>query len=278
MAEGIEFSASRINTYKNCFGQYKFKYVDKIKPTEQTTYPNTVNGSVMHNILEDIFTNHRDKTEKELKKYLNGKFAEFYHKERAEIKKRGINFFETRGFEEPDFIKAGEKKLKVFALFAYRYFNSFKDVYPELKLEAKWDYLPDVSIMGFVDLIVGDDDHYRIVDFKTTSDRNKWLFVNYPDDIQSKFYIYMADKHFGKMAESFEYLIYAHMDKMVFFSQKNEVDAMTNKEKETFYEPITNIMKEIIERTEKPKLDYYTPSQKQCFWCSYKDRCEVSVA
>jgi len=270
----ITLSASKINLFFECPRKYFFRYLliwDKEKYNIQpASWPGSGFGEAIHAVLEFISINILVKEPKIILQEIDGKFKEYYDRW---LNNNRETFRENRGYSYKKFIEKGEKYALMFSKFFIAYFNDFKDLKPEHEFKIKYDYSKyDITLNGIVDLIYFFENGYKIIDFKTTKESNKFYFTDWVVDTQSLIYFYYCLKTFKSFPSSFSYLVLNHEDKTLFFKEQY-IDKVKKQEK--FFQGLTYQVDEVYEFTKEPDLKLCNSSQKQCLWCEYKEVCEL---
>jgi len=271
----LSLSASKLKLIDDCFGKYYFKYIEKVN-VPQVLWPGTLRGSVLHAILEESVKMKLDRIDNDLiLQSVKGKFKKYFLEGKAD-KSKG-KFTKTRTYNEPDYLEQGEKSAINFTRFVINYFHNIKFAFPELTIEKEYEYVPGIILKGIIDLpIITEFDKLRIIDFKTTSDSEKWYFVYFPEDIQKLSYFYLGLQHFKKFAEGFDYLIYNIDEKNIFFQSINYPEEPFDKEK--FFKPLTERIEVVKYLHFNPNEKYYNPSKNSCKWCDFaKNLCPRAV-
>lgn len=277
--EDITFSASRIKLAHDCFGKYYFRYMKRIK-VPQILWPGTVFGLVTHRILEETLL--AKKAGSDDKKIIEGNKGLFekYFNEILNEKKDTQKFKKSRDYAmNPNaFLNKGEKGVVSLTKFILKYFDGYKEVYPEEAMKERYVFSDNIILNGVADLPIEiSDDNFRIVDFKTTKDSNNFYFVHWDTDVQSKFYFYLAWKKFGKFPDGFDYLVFNHVTKNIFLNSVTAIEKpTTEKEFSSFFAPLTYQINEVVRMHKDPKTEYYNPEAIKCGWCEYSDWCEKS--
>ena len=272
--ESLNFSASRLKLIDDCFGKYHFKYIKKI-PVDQIIWPGTIRGSVLHRILEESVLMKLDKIDNEtILQSVKGKFTLYFEEMKAD-KTKG-KFTKSRTYKPDEYNEQGEKAAIIFTRFVINYFHDIKNAFPELKIEAKYEFEDNVNINGIIDLpVLTWEDKLRIIDFKTTSDSNKWYFVLFKEDIQKLMYFYLGWKHFQKFSEGFDYLVYNIDEKNIFFQSINYVEEVADYK--TFFEPLTQRIRTLKFLHNNADEKYYNPNKESCKWCDFKHICPKAI-
>jgi len=146
------FSYSRFGTMNQCPKQYKYQYIDKVRG-KQNIY--SLIGGVIHDALEDIHENDKDKVE--LKNAIT----------------QGMIEAEVNGYKFPS-----EKIENSYMANMKHYINNFERKYDKIinEMEILYNFKDvlgldeDFWIIGYIDVIVpAKDGKIAIVDWKTSS-------------------------------------------------------------------------------------------------------------
>ena len=166
------FSYSKMEVFKNCPLQYRYKYIEK-KYTQDTSIALEL-GSLCHYVLEQkgkmIVSGETVDYEKLNDILMNG-VTETDEKTKEEL--LGINQLKRKYFEvwhEADNASGAsyDEKIKLFAKVLHNEMEEtdWKPTYFEKPFEFVWDN--KVILKGFIDRIDTKDGQYRTVDYKTS--------------------------------------------------------------------------------------------------------------
>ena len=166
------FSYSKMEVFKNCPLQYRYKYIEK-KYSQDTSIALEL-GSLCHYVLEQkgkmIVSGETVDYEKLNDILMNG-VTETDEKTKEEL--LGVNQFKRKYFEvwhEADNASGAsyDEKIKLFdkVLHAEMEDTDWKPTYFEKPFEFVWDN--KVVLKGFIDRIDTKDGQYRTVDYKTS--------------------------------------------------------------------------------------------------------------
>jgi CRISPR/Cas system-associated exonuclease Cas4 (RecB family) len=271
--EQLTVSASKINLFYECPRKYFYRYLyiweeDKIK---QVSWPGSGFGEAIHKVLEwTAFRLLEGIEKKQIFKLLDGKFKEFYDEW---LKNNEKTFQASKGYNYKKFISKGEKYAVLITRFFISYFDDFKDILPEKKFEKKYKLSKyDVNINGIIDLVYFFDKGFKIIDFKTTKESNKFYFIDWSIDTQSLMYLYYSLQEYKSTPSSFSYLILNHEDNTLFFKEQ-AIKAIENEK--TFFKGLTSQINTICEYTLKPDMELSNSSQRTCMWCEFKEVCDL---
>lgn len=268
-----QFSASRLKLIDDCFGKYYYRYVQKVE-IPQIIWPGTIRGTILHKLLEEsVNLKIKGESNEAILSWVKGRFK-LYFDELKEDTTKG-KFKASRNYKYDLFVEQGEKAAVNFVRFVINFFHKDAVFYPELELESKYDFVPDVNLKGVLDLPFQINDILRITDFKTTKESNKWYFVLFREDIQKLCYFFLALKKFGKLPVGFDYLIYNIEEKNIFFNSITYVEPI--EDIQTFFKPLTERIKLVKYLHDNPNIKYYNPSKEGCKWCEYKDICPRAI-
>lgn len=166
------FSYSKMEVFKNCPLQYRYKYIEK-KYSQDTSIALEL-GSLCHYVLEQkgkmIVSGEKVDYEKLNNILMNG-VTETDEKTKEEL--LGVNQLKRKYFEvwhEPDNASGAtyDEKIKLFDKVLHEEMEDtdWKPTYFEKTFEYVWDN--KVIIKGFIDRIDTKDGQYRTVDYKTS--------------------------------------------------------------------------------------------------------------
>ena len=166
------FSYSKMEVFKNCPLQYRYKYIEK-KYSQDTSIALEL-GSLCHYVLEQkgkmIVSGETVDYEKLNNILMNG-VTETDEKTKEEL--LGVNQLKRKYFEvwyEPDNASGAtyEEKIKLFDKVLHEEMEDtdWKPTYFEKPFEFVWDN--KVVLKGFIDRIDTKDGQYRTVDYKTS--------------------------------------------------------------------------------------------------------------
>ena len=268
--ENLQLSASKINLYKLCPGQYKYRYIDKVK-IPRVVWPGTGYGDVIHLILEwsinalTIGVNKKDI----IQVLKDGLFQDLYD---AWLKENKEVFRQSRAYTYKSFIKKGIKQSIMMVKFLFSFYDEYYKLLPEFAFDFEYEFVKGITFKGIIDfLYFKSEGEYKIIDFKTTKHNEKFYFVDWDNDIQSLIYIYFCYTFFNLLPEDFNYLILNHELNFLFFKEKRIKNLYNNKEK--YFIELTNIIKDIKKFYKKQDTKLYKPTQEKCRWCDYKELC-----
>lgn len=270
--EQLTISASKINLFYDCPRKYFYRYLyiweeDKIK---QVSWPGSGFGEAIHKVLEwTAYELLNKESAKNIFKKLNGKFKEYYD---LWLENNEDTFRASKGYSYKKFIDKGEKYALLITKFFISYFDNFIDILPEKKFEIKYKLSKyDVNINGIIDLVYFFDNGFKIIDFKTTKESNKFYFINWKIDTQSLMYLYYCLQEYKSLPSSFSYLILNHEDRTLFFKEQ----LIEKQPEKKFFKGLTSQINEVCKYTLKPDLELSNSSQKTCMWCEFKEICDL---
>lgn len=280
--EIIEVSASRINLYYTCPRQFLFRYIYNWPEGEeprQIQWPGTGYGQAIHDVLEWVAIQLNEKKDpKEIIKASGAKFKEAYDKW---LLKENHNFRKSRTYDYISFIAKGEKQAQMLTRFLYSYFVDMNDLtdsvlHPEHEFIIDYKLVKNVRIKGIIDLKFDLDyihNRYKLLDFKTTKESEKFYFVDWVIDTQSLSYLYYCLETYGVLPESFSYLVLNHEQCMLFF--KETILPNDNKiNKKKFFRGLTAQIEEVSAFMRKPNICMANPQKTRCYFCEYNEYCQ----
>lgn len=267
--EILRFSASKINLFFECPHKFAWTYLSNL-PRTQTNWPGTGFGIVTHEILEYAMLQRKnDVAKKDIINDVvkNNLWTKNYDKW---LKENSDTFKKSRGYKYDEFIVKGEKFSKLLTTFVLNHFEEFVDVFPELEFTVEYPFVENVNLTGLIDLPIETKDGFRIFDFKTTKDSNKFYFTPWDTDVQSLIYSFSCYSLNDKFPIDFTYLVLNHEEKTVFFKQRL-IDGEINPEE--FFQNLTNKIEEVKAFCINPNLTLVNPEETKCRWCGVKDLC-----
>ncbi len=248
------YSYSRINTYDNCPRQYKFKYIDRIKPPFELKTIEAFMGSCIHSALND-----------------------FYQQliyQRIPDKKDLIACYETYWKEkwtddivimktplDPNHYKStGEKALSNYYE-RYPPFDQAQTIGLEKMLTFK---IGPYSFKGYIDRLSRDKaDTYEIHDYKTSGSMPS--FPEAEKDLQLAMYQISVQKHYPdvkRVRSIWHYLLFDQ-------SWEVELDAEQLALKETMIaQKVFDLEHDLIFEPQPSGL---------CNWCTFQDICPAKT-
>lgn len=265
----LQLSKSRIDLFQQCFFKYYFRYVKKID-VAQTIWPGTFLGEIVHESLEHYFLEKlKFSSKKQMKEYAKEFFSKRFKEKIKEAENNPKKIFrKPNGFNKKQFIIDGEKTIIKFLLFVNSYFKGLKFI-SELQIDAQWD--KDTFFTGIIDLVVYDNnDNYFLFDFKSTKESNKFLFIDWNNDIQSLMYKYLSYKYFGYYLKSFGYLVVPYQDNYLFLKETTVSDI--EKDKQLVTQSLQPIIDDIKLKSANPKPEFASPNFF-CKFCEYNQQC-----
>ncbi|MEA3414494.1 MAG: PD-(D/E)XK nuclease family protein [Nanoarchaeota archaeon] len=249
-----QYSHSRLSSFEQCKLKYKYRYIDKIKPTIEKTIEAHL-GSCVHDTLEwlykEILQNNLPTLDALIEKYTN-KWQQDYKKNFLIVKKE---------FKAEDYFNKGIK----FLIDYYLKHKPFQDGTLELekkifvKLEPNYPH----TIIGYIDRLVynKETEEYEIHDYKTAKNippKNK-----IESDRQLALYSIAIKQLFG---EDKKILLTWH-----YLSHNKRIDSRrTDQQLTQLKQDIINLIKEIESTTEFPPTKSIL-----CNWCEYQEICPV---
>lgn len=267
--EEVTLSASKINLFYECPRKYLFRYLYQLdKPILSTSWPASGLGDSTHKIIE--WANKSLKEGEDQKVIFNNtaiKFQEFYDSWLTKNKK---SFKKSKDYNYEKFVKNGQKYSNLVVKFLFNYFDTHTDVLPEHEFEMEYEFVPGVKLKGIIDIIYFFEDKYKIIDFKTTKESEKFYFIDWMLDTQSLIYLYYCLKKYSNLPESFSYLVLNHELKTLFFKETYDFE---EKEKKLF-RGLTMQVNEVAEYTKCPDLSLANPVATKCRWCEFAEMCD----
>lgn len=264
----VEISASKINLFKECPVKYYFRYLTNIQ-VKQTIWPGNLFGQTLHHILENTIEAINNNTDfNSILIDSKGKFEEIFFKLREEA---GKDWKKSRTYDEPEFLKKGEKFANILIKFLFKFFpEESGQIISERKFKHPWIFNDDIVINGITDVIIFDkENQFDIVDLKVTSNSEQYYFVHWDWNVQSLIYEYLTNKEYGGYASTFNFIVINHDDKTLFLKKKLIDRPDDLKYYFNYLGNIINIMYEFIHKPDLKMKNY-----GNCKWCEYKKYCE----
>lgn len=271
--EPLKVSASRLALADECFGKYYYRYIEK-PDIKSVCWPGTVQGTVNHLFLEQALHLRKKGASNDVIIFsLLEKFEEEINKEFERRKQTDILKY-PRKYVYEDFIKAGKSALAEFLAFTLHEVPKGYEFETEFKIEEKLEN-PDVILNGYIDLVYWDSyDDIHILDYKNTNDIQKWRNYNWDQDIQSKLYILMIYRKYGKLPKSFSYLV---LDKKWTKVCKFEYVVRSDFLETNGFGYIDKKIKDLVKNSLFHNTDLFTPTDELCKWCEYTKLCPKSI-
>lgn len=274
----ISISASKIKVaFEDCFGKYYHQHVLKEK-TEQVIWPGTSLGEIIHKYIENsINAIQNNITYKDFKQTIN--FEQTFQEYLVQYKKDKKLFKYSRDTNKKQFVLKGQKYSELFVKFIYGYIaleqQDTKLFIPEHKIEL-FDEAGKKS--GIIDLLkISHDDIYKVIDFKTTKDWNKWFYLDWENDIQSMMYFYLIKEKYQTYVKEYDYMILDHDKRALFFKS----NTYTQEEIEKAIEKIKKLINLLLSLHKDPEKELakklYRPEKTKCYFCDFKDNCKRKV-
>lgn len=269
------FSYSKMEVFKNCPLQYRYKYIEK-KYSQDTSIALEL-GSLCHYVLEQkgkmIVSGEKVDYEKLNNILMNG-VTETDEKTKEEL--LGVNQLKRKYFEvwhEADNASGAsyEEKIKLFDKVLHEEMEDtdWKPTYFEKSFEFVWDN--KVILKGFIDRIDTKDGQYRTVDYKTS--KKVYEQSKLSTSLQFGVYALAILNEFGVLPIESEYRFILIDDKQY---------ALTKGWENRLIKAMDKVFGD-IEASEKKSVFVPKPSPL-CHWCNfcqtnpeatiYKNECE----
>ena len=269
------FSYSKMEVFKNCPLQYRYKYIEK-KYSQDTSIALEL-GSLCHYVLEQkgkmIVSGETVDYEKLNNILMNG-VTETDEKTKEEL--LGVNQLKRKYFEvwyEPDNASGAtyDEKIKLFDKVLHEEMENtdWKPTYFEKPFEFVWDN--KVVLKGFIDRIDTKDGQYRTVDYKTS--KKVYEQSKLATSLQFGVYALAILNEFGVLPIESEYRFVLIDDKQY---------ALTKGWEKRLIKAMDKVFGD-IELSEKKSVFVPKPSPL-CHWCNfcqtnpeatiYKNECE----
>jgi len=263
-------SQSKINLFNMCKLKFFFRYLTDIGDHD-TVWPGTLFGKTLHAILEEILKmiNEGNKVELDIIRATRGMFEQKFIELRDEVKNR---WKESRAYDPVKYIDDGEKYSRILASFILKFIPpTYKNLMSELEVNVPYDEI--LSLTGIIDmLLINNDNEYNVFDFKTTTESEKFYFVNWDFEIQSSLYEMILQKRFEQAISSFGFIVLNREERTLFLKQKLSIletaDNVIIRER-NLHNKINEL--KIFTFGERAKLGVYKCNKFDvCRWCSYK--------
>jgi DNA helicase-2/ATP-dependent DNA helicase PcrA len=254
------FSYSKLEVFKNCPLQYRYKYIEK-KYSQDTSIALEL-GSLCHYILEQkgkALANGETVDYNKLNDLLMNGVKETNEKTKEEL--LGVNQLKRKYFEvwhEPDNASGAtyDEKIKLFAQVLHEEMEDtdWIPTYFERPFEFVWDN--KVILKGFIDRIDVKDGQYKTVDYKTSKkiyEQNKLS-----TSLQFGIYALAILNDFGTLPVESEYR---------FILIDNKQYALTKGWEKRLIKALDKLFGEI--KASEEKKVFIPKATPLCFWCSY---------
>ena len=254
------FSYSKMEVFKNCPLQYRYKYIEK-KYSQDTSIALEL-GSLCHYVLEQkgkmIVSGETVDYEKLNDILMNG-VTETDEKTKEEL--LGVNQLKRKYFEvwyEPDNASGAtyDEKIKLFDKVLHEEMDDtdWKPTYFEKPFEFVWDN--KVVLKGFIDRIDTKDGQYRTVDYKTS--KKTYEQSKLATSLQFGVYALAILNEFGVLPIESEYRFVLIDDKQY---------ALTKGWEKRLIKAMDKVFGD-IEASEKKSIFVPKPSPL-CHWCNF---------
>ena len=254
------FSYSKMEVFKNCPLQYRYKYIEK-KYSQDTSIALEL-GSLCHYVLEQkgkmIVSGETVDYEKLNNILMNG-VTETDEKTKEEL--LGVNQLKRKYFEvwyEPDNASGAsyDEKIKLFDKVLHNEMEEtdWKPTYFEKPFEFVWDN--KVILKGFIDRIDTKDGQYRTVDYKTS--KKVYEQSKLATSLQFGVYALAILNEFGVLPIELEYRFILIDDKQY---------ALTKGWENRLIKAMDKVFGD-IEASEKKSVFVPKPSPL-CHWCNF---------
>jgi hypothetical protein len=282
---GIKLSFSKISTYVDCPRKYFLSYVCNLGTGSS---PHMSNGSAIHKCNEDFVDWPEEK-----KTYEN--LVKYYYEILPDIDKDNLvhESFEDNIIVNPLFEQKALKALKSFyedytenkyqqpesGRYAFHGPNR-KDITPKVLLQEQWFNIKTKDsheIRGLIDRVDEEIGGEHIVDYKSGQSRATYKAMQDPLDLKSmqlSIYSLARYKETGKIPikSSFFYLEPLKNNKKQ-TGEYRTAPQRTLEQLEKVEEFINDIGNEIESRLEKK--DFPIGDSPMCYWCDFKDKCDI---
>jgi len=250
------YSNSRIGAYENCPMQFKYKYIDRIKPEEEFETVEAFMGSRVHESMEKLYTYVKMQKEFSLENLLA-----YYEKLWGKNWSEDVQIIKKE-FTAEDYKNVGKKAITNYYS-RYKPFDQERVLGLEKTIQITLKDDNNYRLQGIIDrLSETKDGFYEVHDYKTGG----YLPAkkHFEEDRQLAIYQLGVQKEFDDVKEVDLIWHYMAFDKE--FKSKRSKRQLNELENE-----IVIIIDDIEQAKEK---DYFpaTPT-KLCDWCEYQDIC-----
>lgn len=249
----VVYSHSRLSTFENCPLQYKFRYIDKIKPDFENSIEGFL-GTKVHDTLEWIYKQVKNNFIPNLDlilEYYIGSWNKDYN--------NGIKI--VKDLDSKHYFELGIK-------FLIDYFSShhpFQDgtLETEKKIFIDLDSEGKYKIIGFIDRLVYNKETniFEIHDYKTSNFLKSQEELD--KDRQLALYSLAIKKDFPQAQD-------IHLIWHFLAFNKKIISKRTEEELDNLKQEIIQLINKIESTTEFPPK----PSML-CKWCSYRSNCRL---
>ena len=267
----LPLSPSKINNFIQCPRSFYYRYIEKL-PQKLTIH--LFRGTIVHNILEDLFTKKFKYASRwnrgQAQEWVSIEFTREWNK-LVDTKPWLFKDYDEKQFKNEthdmliNFCQKIEKKLREMVEWkVYRSkdmaFNALRPRFSELRLKSD-----ELKIRGIVDVAVKDfEDNVSIIDYKTSKRYGPWL----PEDYYRQLIIYalLYYEHTGVVPK------FAGIDWLRYDEQ--QMVHITSSELQEARTLIKSIHTKITDNKDNIE-NYEMIPQTLCKWCAfYKNPCQ----
>jgi len=247
------YSHSRLSTFENCSLQYKFKYIDKIKPDFEQSIEGFL-GNQVHNILEWIYIQAKQGNSVELDSALQ-RYIQNWNKNYSPAIKI------VKDLDAKHYFDLGVK----FLIDYHPKYYPFKDntIATEHKIFVDLDSEGKYKLIGFIDRLVYNQEKniFEIHDYKTSGFLKSQAELD--KDRQLALYSMAIRKNFPDAEE-------VHLIWHFLAHNKKIISKRTDEQLEKLRQEIIQLIQKIELTTEfKPNPSIL------CKWCEFRSKCPL---
>ena len=246
-----QFSHSKLQVYERCPLQYKFKYLDRLKPTEESATIEAFMGGMVHDTMEFLYKGIIKTKINTLERLL-----EFYE-ENWQKEWNDLIAINNEEFTKEHYFELGKKCIANY----YRKFYPFdqdQTLGVEKKILLSWK---DYKIEGYIDRLARDKrGHYSIHDYKTGAIMDQ----EYADKDRQLALYSMAIKQSFREAKKV---------KLVWHFVAFGEDVISERTDKQLAELKTEILELIHEINLAEKKNDFPAKETKCDWCGFWEHC-----
>ncbi len=246
-----QFSHSKLQVYERCPLQYKYKYLDRLKPAEESTTIEAFMGGLVHDTMEFLYKGIIKTKITTLEKLL-----EFYEQNWKKDWEDTIAI-NNKEFSKEHYFELGKKCIANYYRKFYP-FNQDQTLGVEKEISLNWN---KYKITGFIDRLARDKKgHYSVHDYKTGAIMDQ----EYADkDRQLALYSMAVKQKFHEAKKVSLVWHYVAFGEDVFSER-------TDKQLAELKEEILQLIAEI--NLAERKNDFPAKETK-CDWCGFWEHC-----
>ncbi len=246
------YSHSRLSTFEQCPLKYRLRYIDKAEPEFKQTVEAFL-GSVVHNVLEEVYNNLKFQKVMTLQETLD-----IFNKQWKEGWSDDIKII-REGFDEENYRKMGIKFLTDYHARFYP-FDQERHISCEERVIIKFGENDKYQLQGYIDRLSSDaSGTYYVHDYKTA---NSFPHQDKADDDRQLALYSIAVKDFYRDCKKV---------KLVWHYLAFDKDVISERD-DSELEELKRKVAAIIDEIESAKE--YPPRQSAlCGWCEFRHLC-----